>query len=182
MTNRSASIVEIRRLNVGEASAHAGELAEVLVDCVEGGASVSFMPPFTKPDAETFFHKCILGVQAGERILLAGFVDGKLRGTVQVVNATPPNQPHRGDVTKLLVHRSARRSGLGEALMRHAEEHALQAGLTLLVLDTVRGGAAERLYRRLGWTSAGVIPNYAMNPDGSWCDTVIFWKALNATP
>jgi GNAT superfamily N-acetyltransferase len=154
-------------------------LAEVSVDCVEGGASVSFMAPFTKPEAEQFFRKVIRGVEAGERILLAGFVDGKLVGTVQIVTATPPNQPHRADVAKLLVLRSTRRSGLGAALMHRAEECAQEAGKTLLVLDTVRGGAAERLYENLGWMKAGVIPKYALFPDGSPCDAVIFWKALN---
>ncbi len=170
--------MDVRRLTAWEAAAFAGELAEVLVDCVEGGASVSFMLPFGKPDAEEFFRKVIRGVDAGERILLAGFVDGKLAGTVQIVTATPPNQPHRAEIAKLLVLRSARRSGLGAALMTHAEECARQAGKTLLVLDTVRGGSAERLYENLGWVKAGVIPKYALNPDGSWCDTVIFWKAL----
>ena len=171
-------LIEIRRLNTLEASEFLGELAAVLLDCVEGGASVSFMAPFTKAEAEEFFRKTIRGVEAGERILLAGFVDGKLVGTVQVVTATPPNQPHRADIAKLLVLRSARRSGLGAALMKHAEECAQEAGKTLLVLDTVRGGAAERLYENLGWTKAGVIPNYALFPDGSPCDAVIFWKAL----
>jgi GNAT superfamily N-acetyltransferase len=171
--------MEVRRLNASEASALLGELAEVLVDCVEGGASVSFMPPFGKPEAEAFFSKVIRGVEAGERILLAGFVGGRLAGTVQIVTATPPNQPHRADVAKLLVLRPARRSGLGAALMKRAEECARAAGKTLLVLDTVSGGAAERLYESLGWVKAGVIPKYALNPDGTWCDTVIFWKALD---
>jgi GNAT superfamily N-acetyltransferase len=172
-------LIEVRRLNVLEATEFLGELAEVLADCVEGGASVSFMAPFTKTEAEEFFRKVIRGLEAGERILLAGFVDGKLVGTVQIVTAMPSNQPHRADVAKLLVRRSARRSGLGAALMKHAEECARAAGKTLLVLDTVRGGSAERLYESLGWVKAGVIPNYALFPDGSPCDTVIFWKALD---
>jgi GNAT superfamily N-acetyltransferase len=150
------------------------------VDCVEGGASVSFMPPFARADAEEFFRNVIRGVEAGERTLLAGYLDGKLAGTVQVVTATPPNQPHRADVAKLLVLRSARGRGLAAALMNRAEECAREAGKTLLVLDTCEGGAAERLYKSLGWVKAGVIPKYALNPDGSWCDTVIFWKALHA--
>jgi GNAT superfamily N-acetyltransferase len=174
-------LIEVRRLNALEASEFLGELAEVLVDCVEGGASVSFMAPFTKPEAEEFFRKVIRGIEAGERILLAGFVEGKLVGTVQIVLATPPNQPHRADVAKLLVLRSARRSGLGSALMKHAEECAREAGKTLLVLDTVRGGSGKRLYENLGWTKAGVIPNYALFPDGSPCDTAIFWKSLDST-
>jgi GNAT superfamily N-acetyltransferase len=170
--------VEIQRLNASEASTYVGDLAEVLADCVEGGASVSFMPPFGKPEAEEFFRKVIRGVEASERILLAAFVDGKLAGTVQVLTSMPPNQPHRGEIAKLLVLRSARGQGLAAALMRRAEECALDAGKTLIVLDTCVGGAAERLYSRMGWVRAGVIPKYALNPDGSWCDTVVFWKAL----
>ena len=172
------AIVEIRRLTAAQASASLSELAEVLVDCVEGGASVSFMPPFGKPAAEEFFRKVIHGVAAGERILLAAFLEGKLAGTVQVVMALPPNQPHRAEIAKLLVLRSARGRGLAAALMRRAEACAQEAGKTLLVLDTCEGGAAERLYVRLGWVKAGVIPKYTLNPDGGWCDTVIFWKAL----
>ena len=175
---RPPTDIEIRRLNASEAAEFAAELAEVLVDCVEGGASVSFMPPFGKSDAEAFFRKVIQAVEVGERILLAAFAGSKLCGAVQLITALPPNQPHRADVAKLLVLRSARGRGLAEALMRRAEECAKQAGKTLLVLDTCSGGAAERLYLRMGWTRAGVIPKYALYPDGSWCDTVIFWKNL----
>jgi GNAT superfamily N-acetyltransferase len=165
-------------LNASQAFALLGDLAGVLVDCVEGGASVSFMPPFGKPAAEDFFRKVIQGVEAGERILLAAFLDAKLSGTVQLLTSMPPNQPHRAEIAKLLVLRSARGQGLAAALMRRAEECAREAGKTLLVLDTCEGGAAERLYIRLGWVKAGVIPKYALNPDGSWCDTIVFWKAL----
>ena len=171
--------IEIRRLSSAEASAYLGELAEVLVDCVEGGASVSFMPPFGKPDAEEFFRKVIGGVEARERILLAAFLDTKLAGTVQVLTAMPPNQPHRAEIAKLLVMRSARGQGLAAALMHRAEECAREAGKTLLVLDTVTGDPAERLYLRLGWNKLGVIPNYALYPDGRWCDTTVFWKQLS---
>lgn len=115
-------MVEIRRLSASEAAAHLGGLAAVLVDCVKGGASVSFMPPFEQGDAEEFFRKVIRGVEAGERILLAAFVDSQLAGTVQVLMATPPNQPHRADIAKLLVLRPARGHGVGAALMRRAEE------------------------------------------------------------
>lgn len=169
---------EIRRLNAAEATKCLSDLAEVLVDCVEGGASVSFMPPFGQAEAEAFFRKVIQGVEADERILLAAFLDSKLAGTVQVVTALPPNQPHRAEIAKMLVLRSARGRGLAAALMRRAEECAKEAGKTLLVLDTPQGSAAERLYRKLGWVKAGVIPKFALNPDGTWCDAVIFWKAL----
>jgi GNAT superfamily N-acetyltransferase len=170
--------IAIRRLLPPEARELIGALAEVLVDCVEGGASVSFIWPFTKADAEEFFRKVAGGVAAGERILLAAFAGSKLVGTVQILTATPPNQPHRADVAKLLVLRSARGKGVGALLMRQVECEAKVAGKTLLVLDTVTGDAGERLYERLGWVKAGVIPRYALFPDGRWCDTTIFWKAL----
>ena len=156
-----------------------GALAEVLLDCVEGGASVSFLPPLSKSTAESFFETVLAGVQRGDRILLAAFIDSKLVGTVQVLTATPPNQPHRADVAKLLVVRPARGHGVAARLMEHAEEASRLAGKTLLVLDTCEGGSAERLYLRLGWTKAGVIPKYALFPDGTWCDTAIFWKRLS---
>jgi ribosomal protein S18 acetylase RimI-like enzyme len=171
-------VIEVRRLNVAEARNSLDPLAEVLADCVEGGASVSFMPPFSKADAAAFFEKLLPEVERGDRILLAAFEGPKLVGTVQIITATPPNQPHRGDIAKLLVMRSARRQGIAELLMQHAEENARVAGKSLLVLDTCSGTTADRLYQRLGWTKAGIIPKYALNPDGSWCDTTIFWKNL----
>ena len=117
-------------------------------------------------------------VEAGERILLAAFLDEQLVGTVQIVLSTPPNQPHGADIAKLLVLRSARARGVGRRLMEFAEETSRQAGKTLLVLDTVTGASGERLYLRLGWTKVGVIPNYALYPDGRFCDTTIFFKEL----
>jgi len=117
-------------------------------------------------------------VQRGDRILLAAFIDSRLVGTVQILLATPPNQPHRADVAKLLVRRSARGQGIGRQLMEQVEEASRLAGKTLLVLDTVTGDPAERLYLRLGWNRVGVIPKYALYPDGTWCDTTIFWKQL----
>jgi GNAT superfamily N-acetyltransferase len=155
-----------------------GALAEVLLDCVAGGASVSFMASLSKESAESFFEKVLEGVRQGDRILLAAFIDSKLVGTVQVIMATPPNQPHRADVAKLLVLRSARGQGVAVQLMEHLEEASRLAGKTLLVLDTVTGGDAEKLYTRLGWTRVGIIPKYALFPDGRWCDTTIFWKQL----
>jgi GNAT superfamily N-acetyltransferase len=171
-------VVEIRQLGPIDARQNLGALAEVLLDCVEGGASVSFMAPLSRATAEAFFEGVLQGMEKGERILLAAFVDSKLVGTVQILLATPPNQPHRADVAKLLVLREARRQGVAVRLMEHVEEASRLAGKTLLVLDTVTGGHAEKLYSRLGWTKAGVIPNYAMFPDGAWCDTTIFWKQL----
>ncbi|HTW68150.1 MAG TPA: GNAT family N-acetyltransferase [Bryobacteraceae bacterium] len=171
-------MIGIRRLSAAELRESADALGVVLADCVEGGASVSFMAPFTKADGAEFFESLLPEVESGQRILLAAYSDGTLVGTVQVVHAWPPNQPHRSDVAKLLVHRSVRRQGIAERLMLAAEEQARAAGKTLLVLDTVTGDNAERLYERLGWTKVGVIPNYALYPDGRWCDTTVFYKSL----
>ena len=170
--------IEIRRLVADEVRARLDELAAVLADCVAGGASVSYMAPFTHEQAREAFAAWADEVERDARLLLAAFLDGTIVGTVQVVYATPPNQPHRADVAKLLVHRSARRRGVAQLLMEHAEKEARAEGKTLLVLDTVTGDAAERLYTRLGWTRAGVIPNYALYPDGRPCDTTVFWKAV----
>jgi GNAT superfamily N-acetyltransferase len=170
--------VEIRQLTGEEGRRYVGALAEVLLDCVEGGASVSFMASFSKADAESFFEKVVEGVERGDRILLAALMDSKVVGTVQILLATPPNQPHRADVAKLLVHRSARGQGVGARLMKSVEEASRVAGKTLLVLDTATGDSGERLYTRLGWTRVGIIPKYALYPDGAWCDTTIFWKQI----
>lgn len=172
-------MIEIRQLNATQGRQHLPALAQVLLDCVEGGASVSFMAPLPRATAESFFEKVLQDVENGHRILLAAFLDSALVGTVQIHLATPPNQPHRADIAKLLVARSARGQGIALRLMEQAEQASRLAGKTLLVLDTVTGGTAERLYTRLGWTKAGIIPNYALFPDGKWCDTTIFWKHLS---
>ena len=170
----------VRALGPEEAHARVPDLAAVLLDCVEGGASVSFMAPLTREKAECFWRGVADGVAAGDRILLAAEepTTGETLGTVQVLFVWPENQPHRADVAKMLVRRSARRRGLGEALMRGAEEAARAAGRTLLVLDTVTGSDAERLYARLGWNRVGVVPRYALMPDGRPCDTTFFYKDL----
>ena len=164
-------------LDPAAAMAAIDELAGVLADCVAGGASVSFMLPYSRDDAAAFFKKTIASVARGETVLLAARLDGRIVGTVQLGLDTPPNQPHRADLKKMLVHRSARRKGIGAALMRRAEEVAKQKGRWLLVLDTASGDA-ERLYARSGWQRAGVIPDYALWPGGGFCDTTIFWKKL----
>ena len=155
-----------------------GALADVLLDCVAGGASVSFMASLSKAEAEAFFEGVLEGVRKGERILLAAFIGSALVGTVQLLLATPPNQAHRADVAKLLVVRSARGQGVGKRLMERVEEASRDAGRSLLVLDTVTGDKAEKLYMQMGWTKVGVIPKYAVYPDGRWCDTSVFWKWL----
>jgi GNAT superfamily N-acetyltransferase len=170
--------IEVRRLDGSEARAQLDGLAAVLADCVAGGASVSYMAPFSHDDARAAFEAVAADVEQGRRVLLAAFSDDQLVGTVQIVLALPPNQPHRGEIAKLLVHRSARRRGVAERLMERAEAEARAEGRTLLVLDTVTGDGAERLYARLGWTPVGVIPGYALYPDGRPCDTTVFWKVL----
>ena len=161
-----------------ESEPYLAGLAEILLDCVAGGASIGFMASLTKSGAQTFFEKVFADVRRGNRILFGAFRGPELVGTVQMIPAVMENQPHRADIAKLLVHRSARGRGIADALMQHAEDAARVAGKTLLVLDTCRGGDAERLYLRRGWTAAGVIPNYALFPDGTPCDTVVFWKQL----
>ena len=170
--------IDVRRLAAPELRTHLDGLATVLADCVAGGASVSYMAPFSQDDARAQFASWAAEVEDGTRLLLAAFRDDEVVGTVQVVFAAPPNQPHRADVAKLLVHRSARRLGVAQRLMEHAEAEARAEGRTLLVLDTVTGDDAERLYTRLRWTRVGVIPNYALYPDGRTCDTTVFWKAV----
>lgn len=154
------------------------ELSDVLIDIVEGNASVGFMHPLTLDRAAAFWQKVAQGVGAGGRALLVAEDAVGVCGTVQLVLDTPDNQPHRADVSKMLVHRRARRQGLGAALMVAAEATARECGRTLLVLDTVTGSAAERLYTRLGWQRVGEIPGYALMPDGEPCSTTVFFRDL----
>jgi len=152
-------------------------LADVLIDCVEGGASVSFMHPLTREHAAAFWRRVAQGVGAGERALLIAEDARGVCGTVQLILDQPENQPHRADLAKMLVHRRARRQGLGAALMHAAEATARECGKTLLVLDTASDDA-ERLYERSGWTRVGVIPGYALLPKGGLCATTMFYRNL----
>lgn len=170
---------DIQILTAPVTDAELDQLAAVLVDCVDGGASVSFMSPFSQAEALAFFRKVAASVAGGDTVLLAARLDGRIVGTVQLGLDTPPNQPHRADIRKLLVHRSVRGHGLGAALMAQAEQQARRCGRWLLVLDTVPGENGYRLYMRNGWTRAGIIPDYAMFPDGQLCDTAVFWKRLD---
>jgi len=167
----------VRRLHALD-EAQIDELAAVLIDCVEGGASVSFMHPLTRDRAVAFWRRVAKGVTAGERALLVAEDAHGVCGTVQLGLDQPENQPHRADLAKMLVHRRARRQGLGAALMHAAEATARECGKTLLVLDAVTGGDAERLYQRLGWERVGVIPGYALMPRGEPCDTTVFYRNL----
>ena len=170
--------IEVRRLAGAELEEHLDELAAVLADCVDGGASVGYLAPFSPAQARAELEGMAAEVDRGRRLLLAAFDGGRVVGTVQVILALPPNQPHRGEIAKLLVHRTARRRGVARLLMERAESEASAEGKPLLVLDTVTGDPAERLYERLGWTRVGVIPGYALYPDGRPCDTTVFWKAV----
>jgi len=154
------------------------ELAEVLTDCVAGGASVNFMSSFSRDEARAFFDKVANGVASGDIVLLAAIVGGRIVGTVQLGLDTPPNQPHRAEVKKMLVDRSARGRGIGAALLAAIEEEARRRGRWLLVLDTVPGESGHRLYLRAGWQQSGTVPDYALFPDGRLCDTAIMWKRL----
>ena len=155
-------------------------LSDVLIDCVEGGASVSFMLPMSRAKADGFWRSVSASVARGERFVLAAEEEsGAIVGTVQVILAQPENQPHRGDLAKMLVHRRARRRGIGAALLEAAERGAVSAGKTLLVLDTASDDA-ERLYERQGWHRCGQIPDYALWPNGGFCATTFFYKFLSA--
>jgi GNAT superfamily N-acetyltransferase len=173
-----AEQLEIRRLAPADLEKQLDALAGVLADCVAGGASVSYMAPFSHEDARNAFAAFAAEAEQGRRLILAAFADGDLVGTVQVILTLPPNQPHRGEIAKLLVRRSARGRGIAQRLMERAEAEARAEGKTLLVLDTVTGDNAERLYQRMGWNRVGVIPGYALYPDGRPCDTTVFWKAI----
>lgn len=157
----------------------AGALAEILIDCVQGGASVGFLSPLDAARAGAYWDGVLAGAARGERVVLVAEEQstGRVVGTGQLVPAVLENQPHRADVSKVLVHRGARRRGVGEALMRALESAAAGAGRTVLVLDTATA-EAERLYDRLGWQRVGAIPDYAMNPDATLAATTLYYKAL----
>ena len=167
----------VRRLHAPDA-AHVEGLADVLIDCVEGGASVSFMHPLSRDTARAFWRRMAEGVAAGDRALLIAEDARGICGTVQLVLAQPENQPHRADLAKTLVHRRVRRQGVGAALLRAAEAAARECGKTLLVLDTVTGGDGARLYERLGWVRVGEIPGYALMPRGGLVGTTLYYRNL----
>jgi GNAT superfamily N-acetyltransferase len=167
----------IRRLS-SVTPAQIRQLALVLIDCVDGGASVSFMSPLPMSKALDFWVHVTAGVSRGERALLVAEDAGGIVGSVQLILDQPENQPHRADLSKMLVHRRARRQGVGAALLRAAERVARECGKSLLVLDTASGDA-ERLYAKLGWQRVGVIPGFALWPHGGLCDTTYFYRTLS---
>lgn len=168
----------IRILDANEAAVAAADLCDVLSDCINGGASLGFMLPFSPKDAQPYWREVAENVAGGGTILAVAEMDGRVVGTVQVGLASKPNQPHRGDLMKLLVHRSARGLGLSRKLMAAVEEEAARRGRTLLVLDTATGSEAENIYPRMGWERVGVIPDYALWPQGGLCATTLFYKRI----
>lgn len=167
----------VRMLDANAAASRIGELARVLVECVEAGASVSFMLPMTHVKAERFWQDAIASVARGERTLIVAEDEHGIAGTVQLVTDLPENQPHRAEVAKLLVRPHARGAGVGALLMRAVEDAARAQRKSVLVLDTANA-AAERLYARLGWQRVGVVPDYACLPDGALCATTFFHKRV----
>ncbi|RWX76685.1 GNAT family N-acetyltransferase [Neorhizobium lilium] len=168
----------IRIITADQARASIADLCEILSDCINGGASLGFMLPFTPQDAVAYWQDIADQVERGGIILAVADVEGRPVGTVQVGLASKPNQPHRGDLMKLLVHRSARGLGLSRRLMDAVEAEAARRGRTLLVLDTATGSEAERIYPRFGWERVGVIPDYALWPQGGFCGTTLFYKRI----
>lgn len=176
MTKAETAGVIVRRLAaLGESEV--AQLANVLIDCVEGGASVSFMQPMTGEKASAFWRGLSKDIASGARILLVAEDAEGILGTVQLVLAQPENQPHRADISKMLVHRRGRQRGVGSTLMREAELSAREHGRTMLVLDTA-SPEAERIYQRLGWIKAGTVPDYALLPQGGLCDTQFYYRRL----
>ena len=168
----------IRIADADTAQAAVADLCDVLADCINGGASLGFMMPYAPEDAAEYWADIARQVKTGAIILALAENDGRVVGAVQVGLATKPNQPHRGDLMKLLVHRSARGHGISRRLMDAVEAEAARRGLTLLVLDTATGSDAEQIYPRFGWQRVGVIPDYALWPQGGFCDTTLFYKRI----
>lgn len=173
-------MLEVKLLAAEGLTSRLNDLCEVLSDCINGGASLGFMLPFAPEDGRAYWEDVQTHVASGQTLIAVAEHDGKVVGTVQVGLAQKPNQPHRGDVMKLLVHRSARGLGLSRKLMACVEAEAVRLGRTLLVLDTATGSEAEAIYPRLGWQKVGIIPDYALWPQGGFCDCTFFYKRIGA--
>jgi GNAT superfamily N-acetyltransferase len=176
--SKPAAGLVVEALDAAAAASAERRLAEILVDCVAGGASVSFLPPLGRDKSLLFWKRVSTEVAQGKRLLLAAWLDGQLAGTVQLDLATPENQPHRAELAKLLVDPAFRRRGIGAALMQRAEQAAQRLGRRVLTLDTGAGDEGERLYRRMGWTEGGRIPDYYLDGRGREAATVYFWKRV----
>ncbi|AWK12232.1 GNAT family N-acetyltransferase [Streptomyces spongiicola] len=169
----------VSRLGAGELGRAAPRLAELLVDAVEGGASVGFLAPLDRTAAEEWWNSHGPALAAGGRAVWVARDGERVVGTVSAGFTGYPNSGHRAEIAKLLVHREARGRGLGRALLGAAERGAAGRGATLLVLDTETGSPAERLYRSAGWTAAGVIPGFAADPGGTLRPTTFYYKQLS---
>ncbi|MXN63583.1 GNAT family N-acetyltransferase [Stappia sp. GBMRC 2046] len=178
MPERSAA--EISILPAGGVEPRLGELAALMRDCVHAGASINFVLPFSMADSEGFWRTRILpDVRAGTRVLFIAEVDGRIVGTVQLDHGTPPNQPHRAEVAKLMVHPDFRGHGLARGLMGALEAHARRLGRTLITLDTRTGDAAEPLYASLGYETAGIIPGFCRDTvEDRYDPTTVMYKHL----
>jgi GNAT superfamily N-acetyltransferase len=168
----------IDRLDSPAAQAAVDELAALIVDAVDGGASVGFLRPLAEADARNWAEGLALDIESDRAIALVARRDGNVQGTVQLRFSTYPNGRHRGEVAKLMVRRSGRGQGVGTRLMEAIEHVAKEAGLRTLILDTETGSDAERLYRTLGWTPAGVIPEFAASPNGGLRSTSFFYRLM----
>jgi ribosomal protein S18 acetylase RimI-like enzyme len=171
-------VTKIDRLTAADIRDNISDLSDVLIDCVEAGASVGFLSPLSRDRAAAFWLSVAVAVDTDRRVVFVARQDGnRIDGTVQLVLAGAENQPHRADIAKLLVHTRARRQGMADDLMRAAVAHARSIGRDLLVLDTATDEAAL-LYERLGWTRSGTVPDYALNPNGTRTPTTFYWKRL----
>ncbi|HWU62484.1 MAG TPA: GNAT family N-acetyltransferase [Ensifer sp.] len=174
-------MADIRILDRAATLAALADLSALFSETVRGGASMGYMLPFPHDEAAAYWRGVADAVDRGDVVLFVIEEAGRIAGTVQLGIAMPPNQPHRADIKKLMVHPSARGRGIARLLMNAAESEAAARGRSLLVLDTATGEPAEAIYEHLGWERAGIIPGYALFPDGRPCDTTIFYKALNAS-
>jgi GNAT superfamily N-acetyltransferase len=172
------SSLTIRALDAAEAEARIGELADLLVDAVASGASINFMAGFSPEEARAFWMTQLPGLASGERRLFVGDDGTRILATAVLTFAHQPNAPHRGEITKMVVHSSLRRQGIGRRILTAAEDAARQAGRTLLLLDTESGTAGDRLYRSCGWIEYGKIPGHAHKTDGRLAETTFFYKIL----
>ena len=168
----------IRIYGPAEFEKHIPRFAEILMDAVDSGAGVSFMKPLAREEAEGFWHGQLQGIAAGKTFPIIAEQDGKIAGLVLLLKAWAPNQPHRCDVAKLLVHRDFRRQGHATALMQALEAKARASGLTMINFDAVAGSVAEDFYKALGFICVGHYPDYAYSGDGKLDGTALFYKRV----
>lgn len=172
--------MDVRALTTSDIQANIESLAQILSDCVADGASISFMSGFSVQDAREYWNQIASKSSTGELIVFGALIDENMVGTATLITKTPPNQPHRADVAKVLVSPKFQRRGIARTLMLEVEKKALEIGKDLLVLDTLTGSGAESLYASLGWKRVGEIPRFALTPDGEEKATMVFYKDLSS--